>query len=162
MSKVERKFLAHYIDAGFGAETTNYIRLGKDLEEYSVAMNPETETKNNILGENSTQVKGYQPQGTIEPYYAYEGDPLYEHLEAIINNRSTGTELETTVVDVLVNSKGEEQWAYRENAVIVPQSLGGDTSGVQIPFEIYYNGGRTKGNFDLSTKKFTPDSTTTE
>lgn len=162
MSKIERKFLAHYIDSAFNGESTAYIRLGKDLEDYTIALNAETETKNNILGENSTQVKGYQPQGTVEPYYAYEGDLLYEKLEAIINNRSTGTELETTVVDVLVDSAGEVKWAYRENAVIVPQSIGGDTSGVQIPFEVYYNGGRVEGTFDVKTKTFTEATTATE
>lgn len=155
MSKIERKFLAHYIDAAFNAESPTYIRIGKDLEEYKIEMNPDAETKKNILGENSTQVKGYEPQGSVDPYYAYEGDPLYEKLEAIINNRSTGTELITTVVDVLVDSTGTVKWAYREDAVIVPQSIGGDTAGVQIPFEVHYNGNRTEGNFDIATKTFT-------
>ena len=33
---IERKYLAHYIDAAFDMtySATNYIRLGKDLEEY--------------------------------------------------------------------------------------------------------------------------------
>ena len=28
--KMERKYLAHFIDASFGGESTNYVRLGKD------------------------------------------------------------------------------------------------------------------------------------
>lgn len=155
MSKIERKFLAHYIDSAFSAEAPSYIRIGKDLEEYKIEMNPDTETTKNILGENSTKVKGYEPQGSVDPYYAYEGDALYSKLEDIINNRSTGTELETTVVDVLVNSEGVVQWAYKEDAVIVPQSIGGDTAGVQIPFEVHYNGNRVQGDFDVKTKTFT-------
>ena len=34
---LERKYLAHYIDAAFDrtGEATKYVRLGKDLEEFS-------------------------------------------------------------------------------------------------------------------------------
>nr|DAM15655.1 MAG TPA: hypothetical protein [Caudoviricetes sp.] len=154
--KIERKYLAHFIDASFGGTTVNYVRLGKDLEEYAIEMNPDSETKKNILGENSTNVKGYEPQGSVDPYYAYRGDPLYEHLADIINNRSTGSALETTVVDVLLKADGSCEWAYRENAIVIPQSIGGE-DGVQIPFEIHYNGNREKGTFDLTTKAFTKD-----
>ena len=56
-AKYERKYLAHFIDSSFGSETSSYIRLGKDLEEYAIEMNPETESKNNILGESSTNIK---------------------------------------------------------------------------------------------------------
>ena len=114
-------------------------------------------TKKNILGENSTNVKGYEPQGSVDPYYAYSGDPLYEHLASIINDRATGSALETTVVDALFKTDGSCEWAYRENAIIIPQSIGGE-DGVQIPFEIHYNGGRTKGTFNATTKTFTEDS----
>lgn len=154
--KYERKYLAHYIDASFGGSTANYVRLGKDLEEYNIEMNAETETKRNILGETSTKIKGYEPSGDVDTYYAEEGDALFTHLSDIVNNRSTGSELETTVIDVLVNSSGTVVWAFRENAVIVPKNIGGDPAGVQIPFEIHYNGSRTAGSFDTSTKKFTP------
>lgn len=156
-AKIERKYLAHYIDSSFNGASVNYVRLGKDLEEYAIEMNPDSETKKNILGENSTNVKGYEPQGSVDPYYAYSGDPLYEHLASIINDRATGSALETTVVDALFKPDGSCEWAYRENAIIIPQSIGGE-DGVQIPFEIHYNGGRTKGTFNAATKTFTADS----
>ena len=156
MSKIERKYLAHYIDENFGTGTASYTRLGKDLEEYSIEMNPDSETKKNILGETSTVVKGYEPSGNVETYYAYEGDALFTKLAAIVNNRSTGSELETTVVDVLVTASGTVTWAYREDVIVIPQSIGGDTGGVQIPVEVHYNGNRTAGTFNLETKAFTP------
>jgi hypothetical protein len=156
-AKYERKYLAHYIDSSFNAESPTYIRLGKDLEDYSINLNPDVETKKNIIGESTTNVKGYAPQGSIDTYYARKGEPLYEHLLDIVNKRTTGSELETTVVDVIVDGEGNVESAYRENAVVVPQSIGG-SDGIQIPFEIYYTGDRTKGNFDVSTKKFTADS----
>lgn len=156
-AKYERKYLGHFIDDSFNSQTPNYTRLGKDLEEYAIEMNPDVETKKNIIGENSVNVKGYEPQSSVDPYYAYKGDALFEQLQNIINGRLTGSELETTVVDVLLSSDGTVEWAYKENVVVVPKSIGG-SDGVQIPFDIYYKGGREKGTFDLATKKFTKES----
>lgn len=152
--KVLRKWLAHFIDSGFNTSSSSYVRLGKDLEEYNIDMNPSSDSKTNILGETTTVVSGYDPSGSIDTYYAFEGDPLYKHLEKCINERETGSGLETTVVDVLLNSSGEVEWAYKEDVIVIPQSMGGDNSGVNIPFEIHYNGNRQKGTFDLSTKTF--------
>lgn len=156
MAKIERKYLAHYIDSNFGESTASYSRLGKDLEEYNIEMNADSETKKNILGESSTVVKGYEPSGDVDTFYAYEDDPLFTHLASVINGRETGSTLETTVVDVLISAAGEVVWAYRENVIVIPKSIGGDTGGVQIPFEVHYNGGRTAGSFNLETKVFTP------
>ena len=139
--KIERKWLAHFVDAGFGG-TANWVRLGKDLEEYNIEMNPEIETKKNILNETTSQVKGYEPQSALDTYYAYEGDPLYEQLYKIANNRSTGSECVTKVCDVLLNNDGSIVSAWQEDAIVVPSSIGGGTEGVNIPFEIHYNGNR--------------------
>ena len=142
---LERKNLAHFIDDTFGVGSTrSYVRLGKDLEEYTIEMNPDVEQKKNILGESSARVKGYTPQGTVEPFYAEAGSDLYEALFAIINNRSTGDALKTTVVDCTVEYTGSAITvvdAWREDAIIVPQSIGGE-DGVQIPFDVYYDGNR--------------------
>lgn len=159
MEKLERKYLAHFIDAGFGGDATNYTRLGKDLEEYNIDLNPDGEEKSNILGESSYTIKGYKPSGSVDTYYAYEGEPLYEQLAMIANERKTGSDCMTTAVDVLLNASGTVAWAYREDVVIVPQSFGGDTGGVQIPFEVHYNGNRVKGTWNMATKTFTPDGT---
>lgn len=158
--KIERKYLAHYIDAAFDLTyaATNYDRIGKDLEEYNIEMNPDSDTKKNILGENSVNVKGWEPQSSVDTYYARYGSPLFQKLYDIINKRATGSQLETSAVDVLLNSDGTIDSAYRENVVIIPKSIGGDTGGVNIPYEIHYNGNRTKGTFDIETKKFTAES----
>ena len=57
--KIDRKYMAHYIDAGSlcGGLTPKYERLGKDLEEYNVELNPDTETSKNILGESTFKHK---------------------------------------------------------------------------------------------------------
>lgn len=158
-----RKYLAHYIDAAF--DTTyakpEYIRLGKNLNTYSVDLNPDVETKKNILGENSVIINGYEVSSTVDPlYYEYE-DKLSEKVMDIAMNLITDDGCMTTVVDVLWKPGSTPDdaptcvWAYREDCKVVPQSVGGDTSGVQIPFEIRRCGNRVKGTFDRSTNKFT-------
>lgn len=133
----ERQYLMHFVFNG-----TEHQRLGEDLEELTIAMNADKETKKNILGESSTRVKGYAPSYSVSTFYAKYGDPLFEKLKNAINNRSTGDDLKTTVVDVLVDSNGEIIDAWQEDVLLIPESYGGDTSGVQIPFTVDYVGNR--------------------
>ena len=157
MGKILRKYLAHFIDAAFSAEAPNYVRLGKDLEEYAEELNPDLEVKKNILGEQVVNHNGYEVSSEVDPYYAYQDDPLSERLMQIANERLTGDECMTTKVDVLLAADGSVVWAYRENCVVVPNSIGGGTDGVVIPFSVTNCGGRVKGDFDLATKTFTPE-----
>lgn len=159
---VERKYMAHYIDANFGSGETLYVRLGEDLEEYTENLNPQVDAKRNILGENSVRVYGYQPQSEVTPYYIDYEDDLSKAIMDIINNRKTGDDLRTTMVDVLLkpgsspDSPPTVVFAHREDCVVVPSTgLGGNTTGVQTPFTIYKAGNRVKGTFDLTTKEFT-------
>lgn len=154
---MERKYLMHYVDASFGGNTVNYVILGEDLEEYNEELNPDIEQKKNILGENRVLHKGYEVSSDVEPYYAYEGDPLWDKLSEIAMERKTGPDCVTTKVDVLVNASGTVVWAYREKVYLIPKSIGGDTSGVQIPFTVYNAGERVKGSWNKSTKVFTPN-----
>lgn len=61
----ERQWLAHFIHNG-----TSYQRLGDDIEELSIELNPDSETKKNILGESRTRVKGYEPSYSVDAFYA--------------------------------------------------------------------------------------------
>ena len=156
MDKIERKYLAHYVDESFGGETASYVRLGDDLEEYNEELNPDVEVKKNIKGEQTIDHKGYSVQSEVNPYYASEGSTLWEKLAEIANERKTGSACKTTKVDVLLTESGTQVWAYREDVALVPTSIGGDTSGVQIPFTIYNLGNRVAGTFNTSTGVFTP------
>jgi len=155
--KIERKYLAHYIDESFGGAETCYTRLGDDLEEYNEELNPDVEVTKNIKGEQSLKHNGYEVQSEVDPYYATEGSKLWDKLAEIANERKTGAACKTTKVDVLLNEDGTVTWAFCEDVAVIPNSIGGDTSGVQIPFTIYNLGNRIKGSFDITAKKFTPD-----
>lgn len=143
--RMERKYLAHYLDANFGVGSASYVRLGKDLEAYQEELNPQVEIRRNILGEQNVIHNGYQVQSSAEPYYADQSDALFEPIAAIANERKTGDGCMTTRVEVLVDSEGNQIWAYREDCWVVPNSVGGDTSGVQIPFTVYNAGNRVPG-----------------
>ena len=161
MPKVERKYLAHYIDASFGGQTANYVRLGADLEEYNEELNPDVEVKKNIIGEQTVSHNGYEVQSEVDPFYAYYDDPLFEQLSTIANERLTGDDCVTTKVDVLLSESGTVIWAYREKVYVVPNTIGGDTSGVQIPFSVYNAGERVAGTWDTTNKTFAVSSGST-
>lgn len=159
---IARKYLAHYIDASFGESTTSYVKLGKNLEEYNEELNPDVNVTENIWNEQSVQFNGYKSQSDVDPFY-YEDyeDTLSNKLMELANTRETGSKCHTTIVDVLLKP-GETDgaaptvvWAYREDVVIVINSVGGDTSGVQTPFSIYRAGNRVKGTWDVKAKTFT-------
>ena len=160
--KIKRKFMANYIDAALPSEPKeSYVRWGKDLEEYIVEMNANVETKNNIWGETSVTLDSYQPQASVEPYYAETGEPLFERLQGIVDEQQTLDDLKTSVVEVHlwepVDSADGTYVAYKEDAIIEVSSYGGDTTGYQIPFNVHHTGNRVKGKFVLATKTFTAD-----
>lgn len=152
---IERQYLAHYLDASFNGETPNYTRLGDDLEEYNEELNPDVEVTKNILGQQKVKHGGYEVQSEVDPYYADYDSPLFERLAEIANERKTGDACKTTKVDVLLKEDGTVVWAYREDVKVIPNSFGGDTSGVQIPFTVYNEGNRVKGDWAVATKTFT-------
>ena len=97
--KIERRYMAHYLNAGFGG-AENYCRLGADLEEYSPELTANVEKKSNILGQTSVTIDGYQKQGEVSPYYAEAGDPLFEKLQEIIDGDLVLDDLKTDIVEV--------------------------------------------------------------
>lgn len=156
MAKIERKYLAHYINTAATAEAV-YVRLGKDLEEYTAEMSAEVEKKKNILGETSVLLTSYEKSGTVEPYYAEKGDVLFARLQAIIDGNLVLDACNTDVVEVKL-WEAETTGAFpaiREKAVIEVTSYGGDNTGYQIPFNLHYTGEKTAGTFNVTTKKFT-------
>ncbi|QHQ61390.1 hypothetical protein Ana3638_11910 [Anaerocolumna sedimenticola] len=158
--KIARKFMAHFIDASL-TSTAAYTRLGKDLEELSVEMNANVESNPNILGDTSKRIDSYEPQASVEPFYADEDDPMFPKLQDIIDKRLVLDDLKTTTVEVHLWEEDEttagSYVAYKEDALIEIGSYGGDSTGYQISFNVHNIGNRVKGLFALSTKTFTPD-----
>lgn len=159
MAKIERKLMAHLIDANFGKEQPNWWRVGSDLEEYNVELNPDTETSKNILGESTFKHNGYEESAEVDPYYANTEDAIFEKLQQIVDERLTGDACKTSSLEVHM-WKGDEATgfeAYKQDCYVIPKSYGGDTSGYQIPFSVFPVGTRVKGLYVPGTKTFTEE-----
>ena len=156
--KIERKYMAHYLNAAFSDSDSEYCRLGADLEEYSPELSANVEKKTNILGQTSVVIDSYQKQGEVSPYYAEKDDPLFEKLQAIIDGDLVLDQLKTDMVEVkLWGDEGDGAYpAVKEEVYVEIVSYGGDTTGYQIPFNVHYTGVKTAGTFNVSTKTFTP------
>ena len=156
MAKIERKYMAHFINAAKDGEAV-YERLGQDLEEFSPEMSAQVETKKNILGESSVLISGYEKTAAVEPFYAQAGSQLFNRLQEIIDGDLVLDALKADGVDVKLweESEAGTYSAVKETVYIEVTSYGGDTTGYQIPFTIHYTGEKVKGTFNVSTKTFT-------
>lgn len=157
MAKIERKYLAHFINTAAKAAEASYEQLGKDLEAFTAEMSAQVETKKNILGQSSVVISGYEKTAAVEPYYAESGTGLFEKLQGIIDDGLVLDDLKTDVVEVKLwdNTQEGVYPAVREEVYLEVNSYGGDTTGYQIPFTLHYTGNRVKGTFDLTTRTFT-------
>ena len=156
MAKIERKYLAHFINCAAPGEEAVYERLGKDLEEFSPELSAQVQSKKNILGEMAVLISGYEKTGSVEPYYGEKDSALFARLQAIIDGGLVLDALKTDVMEVkLWDGKGTDYPAYREEAYIEVISYGGDTTGYQIPFKLHFTGKKTAGTFNVGTKTFT-------
>lgn len=158
MASIERKLMAHFINSAEPSETEAYVRLGKDLEEYSPSMSAQVEKRMNILGEQSVKISSYEKEGTVEPYYADDADALTERLQNIVDNQLVLDDLVSSVIDVHlwkpVSGSDNTYEAVKWPVMIEVSSYGGDTTGYQIPFNVHYTGAGVKGTFNVSTKAF--------
>ena len=163
VGKIERKYMAHFIDTAFissvtSTATPSWYRIGEDLEEYNVELNPDTEVVKNILGNTKFNHNGYEPTADADPFYARVGDALFNKLQDIVDNRHQGDQCKTSALEVHLWDETETTGvftAYRQFCYCVPSSYGGDTSGYQIPFTVNYVGDRIPGTFNSSTSTFT-------
>ena len=158
MAKIERKYLAHFINTA-GNGTAVYERLGKDLEEFRPKLAAQVNTKKNILGETTVLISGYEKTARVEPYYAEANSALFERLQDIIENDRVMDALKTDVVEVKLWEPAENNVypAIREEAYIEIVNYGGDTTGYQISFVLHFIGNKVKGTFHVTDKTFTAD-----
>lgn len=135
--------------------------LGVDNEDLSKDLNPDTENGRNVLGEATFKHSGYQPEVNVDPYYADNTSALYEKLLAAAMQELYGDEdikgffVEahyTAATATTLTGTG-----YKRAAYIVPQSDGGDTGGMGIPFKVNPVGPMTKVNvvYTIATRAVT-------
>lgn len=152
MAKLERKYMAHYLRVG-----DTYVRLGRDLEEYSPTLHAQTVATRNILGQTNVEVVGYRKSAAVRPYFAEPGDPLFLLLQDIIDGGKILDACHAELLEVkLWDHDGNGYPAIGEPCTLEVTSYGGDTRGYQITFNIHSTGQPRQGRFDPETGTFTP------
>ncbi len=156
MAKLNREALAHYIDANFGKKVSaageaKWVLIGDDIEEMTEELNPDTSTMKNILGQTKTIDNGYEPSMDADPFYADPDNELYEKLRDIALERKKGDDCKTLMLEVIVEDSGKENHlAFVREVIVKPQSYGGGTEGVNIPFNVSEDGASEKGYVTLA------------
>lgn len=166
MAKLTRDRYIVYIDASFGSGTEKWYKVGKSLTSLAVELSPDVSSEKNIFLENTTTDNGYSPQTSVDPYYANPDDDIYEKLLDIAMNRKVGDDCKTKIMEVVIDSDdGSSYKAWTEDVIIKPTSVGGDTAGFAIPFDVYFDGNRQEGTVSYSGgtyKNGTPKFTSSE
>lgn len=146
--KLEREAYMLFLDSTFkkAAATAKWVLIGDDIDDMSVELNPDTETMKNILGQTKTKDNGYEPSTDADPFYADTDNELYPMLRDIAMERKKGDACRTLQLEVIVeDTAATNHLAYLQEVMVKPQSIGGDTAGMNIPFKVSDDGARTKG-----------------
>lgn len=124
--------------------------IGKDNDELTKELNPDTESSKNVLGEAIFTHSGYEPEVDVAPYYMDPDRVMYEHLlECALEEKYGEADLlgefaEAFFTTVNAETKTMIGYCYVRNAWFVPQSTGGDTTGYAIPYKIHPVGAMVK------------------
>lgn len=134
--------------------------IGKDIEELSRELNNEVNSITNILGETSTEVTKGNQVTTCDPIKLRDDSKASKILYNIYKNDLELSEVEKEFLEVntsmpVSESQGEYE-AFMQVGAIDLKSWGGDTTGINSPFDINWIGAKTYGTFNPTTKTFTP------
>lgn len=148
----------------------NWTLLGKDDDDLSIDLNPDTEQKKNVLGDTTTENNGYKP--SISPnYITRREDAIYPHLQEIVDtlttdeNKTTMYMMVATLTDEVKDSdtKTLTGRGYMVKTQVVVNNDGGGTAGYTIPFTASEDGGRIQGSVSVTERvpTFTADTSET-
>ncbi len=147
-------------------DETNWTCLGKDTDDLSIELNPDTEQVKNVQGEVTFVNNGYTPSLSNDSYIARYEDAIYEPLQTIANTlatddaRTSATLLVATLTDEVKEAatKTLTGSGFKVPVKVVVDSEGSNTSGYGIPFTISEDGGRIQGTVSVTKKvpTFTP------
>lgn len=138
----------------------NYTCLGKDTDDLSIELNPDTEQVKNVQGETTFVHNGYAPSLSNDSYIARYEDAIYEPLQTIADTlakddaRTSATLIVATLTDEVKESaiKTLTGKGFKVPVKVVVNSDGASTSGYGIPFTITEDGGRIQGTVSVSNK----------
>ena len=167
--KIKREEFQMFADVGTSSESPIWEIIGSGVEDMSLSLNPNVTTVTDVLGETVTALDKYEKQTDVSPMRAKRESKFFAILYDIVKNEKTLTDVERTFLCVNIfdstvveaATEGDEDTvtyaAWTQKAVIAVQSYGGNTEGLDIPFNLHWFGEKTHGAFDPATKTFTAD-----
>lgn len=159
MAKLNREALGTYLDTKFNTKLSDSAKaefeiIGDDIEEMRVELNADTEQIRNILGQTKTRDNGYTPSMDADPFYADPAKKLYPKLRDIAMNRLQGDASKTLMLEVLVeDTEATNHLAWLREVMVKPQSYGGSTEGMNIPFNVSEDGASAQGYVTAASMK---------
>lgn len=137
----------------------NWTCLGKDSDDLSMDLNPDTEQIKNVLGETTFVNNGYTPSMSNE-YQARTEDAIYKPIQYIVDNLAvddehTSATMLVATLDIEVKDAGEKTATgsgYKVPVKVVVDNDGGSTAGYAIPFTISEDGARVQGTVSVANK----------
>ena len=139
-----------------GSTLNAWEAIGKDNDDLSKELNPDTETGKNVLGEATFKMSGYEPEIEVDPYYMDPDRGMYDHmLEVALEEKYGEADLlgecaEAFFTTVNAEAKTMTGYCYVRDAWFVPKSTGGDTTGYAIPYTINPIGPMVKKNISYA------------
>jgi hypothetical protein len=150
MAKLKRE--AHGLYLKF-ADLDQWFLIGSGIEDLSVEMNGSFEQTKDITGNVSVSDTGYTPQVSVEPYYANPSDAIYEKLKDLALNRKSGDDAKAQILEVIVDDpEASTHDGWVEDCRVEITSYGGDTAGMQINFNVWYDGNRQQKSVTMTGK----------
>ncbi|MCL2354958.1 MAG: hypothetical protein FWC68_03670, partial [Oscillospiraceae bacterium] len=140
-----------------GTTTEEYELLGKGIGEMSRELNNEVTAEPDVLGNiEAILVKG--PQTTaVDPVKFERESKVSGIMYDIYKYEKEMSDVEHDFVEVFTEDRiaEGEYAAFKQKGIVDLKSWGGDTSGLNTPFDINWTGERAHGRFNPATKQFT-------
>lgn len=157
--KAARRLLMTYVNVGT-SEAKEWYLVGKGVEDSAIELNATTNTTRDVLGNNVTEVEGWEPSQGFDPFTVEGGSALAFKLHEIWLNKTPEllSQFEVLIVYKYVGGDSEGFDAeLQQNCTINVTSIGG-SAYVDMPIEINYSNDSVRGTATFAGKvpTFTP------
>ena len=160
---VAREMLIAYLNTG-EVGTPTWSPIGKRVEDSSIELDWQTETKVDIFGDTYTTAKKASKTQTFDPCEQYGADEAQQQIWNLgikENNVNALLNQDMLIVHLYAGTANTAVFAERYSACsVLPSGLGGEGGGsIGMPIDVTYGGTRTTGTASISggTVTFTAD-----
>lgn len=153
MIKVKRSEFAAFMNTANSAATSpTWSRMGKGFTSQTVSYNAVTTSETYIHEDNATNtIDSYAP--TMDaPLTAFAGEPIFDFVDRIRQERATGVDAETDVLLIYIyDNTGDAYEAEKQRVSIQIDDFGGEGGGSTVlNFTINFVGDPERGTVTIA------------